>query len=806
MDSPEANRYGVPPGGEKRLPLGVTRLLLAAGGMALGLATGAALYAIWRPRGRRARAAAASNEPDTGGRAQDSAADRTAVEAATPSLVFERWPRWASQHPRLVVAAALLGVISLGVLYGGWGGAYGDAFSIPGAESQRLSDFLKERFPANAGDTAVVVLKAQAGMADPSVSRRVQGFVTELAALPGVVAVESPYEAPGRISADGSVAFINVHYAKPTLDIERATVMKLLEWRKAVSTDDLQVEAGGPVMRKAEMEPPGSAEIVGIGAAVVILLVAFGSVVAMGLPIATALLGIVSSFFVVGVGTRFFTMPMFTPQFTAMIGIGVGIDYALLIVTRYREAKGTGQAVEEAIAQAYQTAGRSVLFAGSTVVIALLGLWAAGISAVGYVGTATSVVVALAVLVALLVLPALLALAGDNIDRWRLPLFHAPANRSVGGAGYRFSRAVQSHPLLWLVLTLGLLLVLAVPAFDMRLGSSDAGNNPPSYTSRRAYDLLARGFGPGFNGPIVLAFGVEGKEAAIAVERLPVELMATENVVAVSPAVFNEERTAAVIRVIPGTAPQEEGTRELVLRLRRDMRQRFANSGVVPYVGGPTALFVDLADRIGERLPFFFAGVIGISLMLLMTMFRSVVVAIKAAVMNVLSIAASFGVLVAIFQWGWLGDAVGVHRAGPIEPFMPMMLFAVLFGLSMDYEVFLVSRIREEYLRTRDNSESVARGLAVTARVISAAAAIMIAVFLAFALSDQRIVKEFGIGLAVAILLDATIVRLVLVPSVMQLMGKVNWWFPRWLDRLVPQAGVERLGEALSPIPLGEGR
>jgi len=518
---------------------------------------------------------------------------------------------------------------------------------------------------------------------------------------------------------------------------------------------------------------------------VVILLLAFGSIVAMGLPIATALLGLVSSFFLVGVGASVFKMPSFTPQFSAMVGIGVGIDYALLVVTRFREAKGTGSSLENAILVAMNTAGRSVLFAGSTVVVALLGLWAAGISAVGYVGTASSLVVALAVMVALLVLPAILSIAGNSIDRWRLPGLHAPAHESESGFGYRLSRVIQRYPLLWFVLTLAVLLVLALPALDMRLGSSDAGNSPQSFSSRRAYDFLARGFGPGFNGPILLGFSIDEGETE-AVDQLPAALAEMENVALVLPASFNQDRTAAIIRVVPGTAPQEEETKDLVYDLREDLRGRFTGTGIQPYVGGPTALYVDLGQRIGSRLPFFMAGVIGVSFLLLMAIFRSVVVPLKAAIMNLLSIGASFGVLVAIFQWGWLGDVVGVHREGPIESFMPMMLFAVLFGLSMDYEVFLVSRIREEYLRTGDNAESVARGLSVTTRVISAAAAIMIAVFLAFALSDQRIVKEFGIGLAVAIFVDATIVRLVLVPSVMQLMGNANWWFPGWLDRILP--------------------
>ncbi len=768
------------------------KVLLAAGGAVLALLTGALLYSIWRPR-------SAAPPTETGETSAPAEAAVAAAPSAPRSFLFDRWPRFAYRHPWAVTTTALAVLVGLGALYGTAGGTYGDAFSIPGAESQRLFDLLHERFPSSAGDSASVVVAADAGIADPAVNRRIEAFVEEISKLPGVVGVGSPYET-GRVSKDGTIAIIDVQYAESTLDIERSTIMELLDWREGVSTDEVQVEAGGPLLRRAEMEPPGSAEIVGITAAVVILLIAFGSVVAMGLPIATALLGLVSSFFLVGVGASFVDMPSFTPQFSAMVGIGVGIDYALLIVTRFREAKGSGLPVEEAVVVAAGTAGRSVLFAGSTVVIALLGLWASGISAIGYVGTATSLVVALAVAVALLVLPALLSVAGNNVDRWRLPYLHAPAQESERGLGYRWSRVVQRWPLLWLVLTLAILLALAVPALDMRLGSSDAGNNPESFTSRRAYDLLARGFGPGFNGPILLGFSIDGGETE-AIGQLPAALVEMENVALVSPSSFNEDRTAAIITVVPETAPQEEETTELVHDLREDLRGRFAGTGTEPYVGGPTALWVDLGQRVGSRLPFFIAGVIGVSFVLLMAVFRSVIVAAKAAAMNLLSIGASFGVLVAIFQWGWLGDVVGVHREGPIEAFMPMMLFAVLFGLSMDYEVFLVSRVREEYLRTGDNSESVARGVSVTTRVISAAAGIMIAVFLAFALSDQRIVKEFGIGLAVAIFIDATVVRLVLVPSVMQLMGNANWWFPGWLDRLVPRIGVERLAQARRPAP-----
>lgn len=704
------------------------------------------------------------------------------------------------RHPWFVLAPTFATLLTCALLYLVAGGAYRDAFSIPGAESQRLLDFLNERFPANSGDSVYVVVHSPHGLSEPEPKARVEALVEDLSALPGVANVASPFQAPGRLSADDTVALINVQYSESGAHLDKSDLQPLLDLREDVSEKGFQVEAGGPLMRHVEQEPPGSAEIIGLTAAVFILLVAFGSVVAMGVPIVTALIALAAGFFLVGVGANFVALPGFTPQFSSMIGIGVGIDYALLIVTRFREALERGQSVGDSLLTAAGTAGRSVLFAGSTVMIALLGLWAAGLPAVGWVGTAASLVVALAVVVALLVLPAILWLVGKHINKGRIPGLGSRAHESETGLGYRWSRVVQRNPLLCLALSLGLLLVLASPVINMRLGTSDTGNNPTSFTSRRAYDLLAKGFGPGFNGPILLGFDIKSGDPA-QVKALPGLLQQKANVAAVTQPVFNADSSAATITIIPGTAPQDRATDRLVHDLRKQLRETFRGSGTEPFVGGPTALFIDVGDRLNQRIPFFFAGVIGISFVLLTAVFRSIVVALKAAVMNLLSIGAAFGILVAVFQWGWLGGIVGVHREGPIESFMPMMLFAVLFGLSMDYEVFLVSRIREEFLSTGDNSEAVARGLSVTSRVISAAAAIMIAVFLAFALSDQRVVKEFGIGLSTAIFVDATIVRLVLVPAVMQLMGSANWWFPSWLDRIIPPIGI---GHA--PRPRIEGR
>ena len=699
--------------------------------------------------------------------------------------------RFASRHPWQILAAAIAGLVILGVLFAVFGGRFADSFSLPGTESQRLQDLLKERFPETAGDAATVVVRAPAGLDDPQVRSRVASLSADLERLPDVVAVFSPYERPGAISADGSIGRITVQYAKQAFDLETASIDALFDVQEEHSSPEFQVEAGGRVVLAAEQTPPGSAELIGLSAAVIILLIAFGSVVAMGLPIITALLALASGFFILGVGASFLDMPSFTPQFAAMIGIGVGIDYSLLMVMRFREGLARKLDVEAAIVQAAATAGRSVVFAGFTVVIALLGLWAVGIPFVGYLGTAASVVVALSVLVAITVLPAILKLVGHRIDRLQIPGLAVSAQESESGFGYRLSRLVQRAPLVFFALSATILLVLAFPVLSLRLGSSDAGNNPTSFTSRRAYDLLSEGFGPGFNGPILIGVGINDAGAADAVQALPAIIEQEDGVAMVSPIpLFNQTGSAAIINVIPETTPQADETKELIARLRRLVPEALEGSGAEAFVGGPTAAFIDVGDKITSRMPLFFTAVIGLSFLLLMAVFRSVLIPLKAAIMNLLSIGAAYGVLVAVFQWGWFGAILGVQREGPIESFVPMMLFAMLFGLSMDYEVFLLSRIQEEYLRTGNNSEAVARGLSVTTRVISAAAAIMVAVFLSFAVSDQRVIKEFGIGLATAIFLDATLVRLILVPSIMQLLGDANWWFPRWLDRLVPHIGL----------------
>ncbi len=771
---------------------------LIAGFLGLALLGGTIWMALRAVLGgaRQAQAArrdsreAPAHETATGGALAEPASGEAAATGKR-SWLFDRWPRFACRHPWSVIAGALIFVIVCGALWATLRGEFGTgSFSLPGTESQALSDLLNERFSEIAGDTAEIVVYAPDGLNDPEVRAEVEELVRQAAALPEVAAATSPYEEPGRISQDGTIARITAQYERDTNETDDASVDALFEWREEVSRDGLQVELGGIVAVAGEREAPGSAELVGLAAAVVILLIAFGSVTAAGLPIFTALLALIPAFFLIGVGASFVNFASFTPQFAAMIGIGVGIDYALLVVTRFREALTTEKTVPDAVAKAAATAGHSVLFAGCSVVIALMGLWAIGIPLLSLTAMGPALAVTLAALVALFVLPAILGLVGHRINRLTVPGLRVSAVQHRSGMGYWLSRTIQRAPWLWLIVGTAALLVLAYPALDVRLGSSDAGSNPTSLTTRRSYDLLAEGFGVGYNGQIIIGGAFENEEQRAAFEALPPTLADEANIERLSPALINGAGDAGVIAVIPGSSPQDEATDKLVQRLRERLPELLADAGGEALVGGATAVFIDIGGRVRDRMAVFLGAVIGASFLLLMIVFRSLLVPLKAALMNVLAAGSAFGILVAIFQWGWGASLLGLEGSGPIEAFLPMMMFAVLFGLSMDYEVFLVSRVREEYLATGDNAEAVARGLASTSRVISAAAAIMVAVFLSFALSEQRVIKEFGIGLAVAIFLDATLIRLVLVPASMQLMSKANWWLPGWLNRRLPSLGL----------------
>jgi RND superfamily putative drug exporter len=701
---------------------------------------------------------------------------------------------WCFRRRRLVVALWIVALVVVSFISVAAGADSRDNFALPGTSSQRAYELLGERFPKDAGDSAQVVLKTDGDVTAASAKQPFDALLASLASLDHVTGVDGPYAEGGehRISDDRTIAYADVHFDTRAAEVPVKIAKDLIKQVKAANTDTLQFEAAGGPLEKAEQPEFGTAEIIGLLAAIVILLIAFGSLLAMGLPIVTALFGIGIGVSLIGLIGHLLDVPSFAPQVASMIGIGVGIDYALLIVTRFRDGLHHGSDPEQAMRVATSTAGRAVMFAGTVVVISLLGLLLMNFAIIRGVAISASAAVLVTMLASITLLPALLGFAGHNIDRLRIPGRHrvTDGERSLS---YRWSRVVQHRPWPAALLGAAALIVLALPLFGMRLGSADQGNNPEEFTSRRAYDLLADGFGPGFNGPVLVVADLRGASDPAVVDRLVSAFGETAGVAQAFDAARNDAGDAAIITVIPETAPQDKATDELVKRLRRDVvPATVGDTGAQVYVGGITASFIDFAQRIGDRLPIFIGGVIVLSFILLMIVFRSILVPLKAAIMNLLSIGAAYGVIVAVFQWGWLGSLFGVDRTGPIESWVPMMMFAVLFGLSMDYEVFLLSRVREEYLRTHDNAVAVADGLARTARVITAAAAIMIAVFFSFVLGDIRVLKLLGLGLSTAVLVDATIVRMVLVPATMELLGDANWWLPRVLQRRLPHFEVER--------------
>jgi putative drug exporter of the RND superfamily len=704
--------------------------------------------------------------------------------------MLRRLASFSYRRRRWVVLAWIVAVVGLTVLAGKVGDDFASGFSVKGTESTRAQDLLEATFPAHAGDSGQLVIHAAGGIEQPQVRARVEQVLAKIARVPHVTAVTSPYGPEGarQIAPGKRIAYADLQFDERAGQISDATATEIQDLARVGETrDGVTLETGGRMFQVGGFQ--GSSELIGLLAAIIILLFAFGSILAMGLPIFTAIAGIACGFAIVGILSNVMVMPEFTTQLAAMIGLGVGIDYALFIVTRYRQGLHDGLDPLHATELAMDTAGRAVLFAGATVVISLCGLFLMGVDFIRGLGAGAAVTVLVVMVASVTLVPALIGFTGRNIDKFRIPGLHRRENATRQSMWFRWSRVVQRRPWTAALAGLAVLLVLAVPFLSLRNGFSDTGNNPTSNTTRRAYDLLSRGFGPGFNGPLVLAASTPDGAGSLA--RLASQLPKVRGVAQASPALPSESGRAAVIRVIPTTAPQSVPTTDLIERLRDHVipdALRGTNAQV--FVGGITASGADVSETLASRLPLFIGGVLAFSFILLLVVFRSVLVPVKAVAMNLLSIAAAYGVIVAVFQWGWFDGPLGIEGTGPIEPFLPMMLFAIVFGLSMDYEVFLLSRIREEYDRTGDNALAVADGLAATARVITAAAAIMIMVFASFVLGDLRIIKLFGLGLASAIFIDATIVRIVLVPATMELLGDRNWWFPRWLH-WVPQLHVE---------------
>jgi RND superfamily putative drug exporter len=645
---------------------------------------------------------------------------------------------------------------------------------LPHTDSQRAYDTLVREFPQRSGSEARIVFASVRDRAP------IDQYLAQVAEVPGVTDVE-----PLVISPAGAVAFAPITLADGSKAHPQATANKIEDLARTYQRRGVVIQFSGDWFMQGGLP---STEIIGILAAIIVLLVAFGSVVAAGLPIGTAVIGVVISVAGVGLAANVFTTPSFAAQVATMIGIGVGIDYALFIVTRYRRALHAGKSPEAAVVEAMSTSGRAVLFAGTTVMISVLGMFLMGLPYLHGLAVGISIAVAIAVLAALTLMPALLGFVGNGIDRWHVGRRQRDDRET---SWHRWARTVQRSPVPIAIAGLVILLALAAPAVRLRLGSADANNDPASSTTHKAYDLIAQGFGPGANGPVLVVAESTSSAFHSQLPRLIDDLRSTPGVVQVTDARLSPSGTAALATLYPSSDPQAPATSHLVHELRDHVvPNAIAGTGMRVNLGGETASSIDFADVIGRRLPIFFAAVLALSFLLLLIVFRSVLVPLKAVIMNLLSIGAAYGVIVAAFQWGWGSSLLGVSAA-PIEPWVPMMLFAIVFGLSMDYEVFLLGAIREHYDRTHDNATAVAEGLANTARVITAAALIMVFVFGSFVLSDVRALKLIGLGLAVAIAIDATVVRVVLVPATMELLGDANWWLPRWLQRVLRRVHVE---------------
>lgn len=718
--------------------------------------------------------------------------------------MLEGLARFSFRHKWLMFLIWILILAGTVVLSITEGGKLSNNFSLPGTETQKTVDILEEKMPARAGDSGQIVFKTT-GDIEAVRERMEAGFAAaEEASGEYLVGIVSPYSPQGAASQIARVGASAGKIAYAEMQFDRLAVQLPLELSDEIEEavkeaakpgDDLTIEFGGPPFQ--ELAPTiGINEIIGIIAAVFILLISFGSVLAMGLPIFTALFSVGIGFMSLTLLARYMDVVTFAPLVSAMIGLGVGIDYALFIVTRYRQNLNQGMDVEAAVVKAMSTAGRAVVFAGITVIISLMGMFLMELSFINGLAVGAGISVLVTMLASITLLPALMSLVGRRIDSLSVHFKRKgkPAKPPEAGFWYRWSRYIQRHPIVAAVLCLAVLGALAAPAFSIRLGNQDAGNGPKELTSRRAYDLLTEAFGPGTNGPLLVAASFDSAESLPRLQQLAGDLAADPGVAAVSPVIPNdpENPTAAVIQVFSKFAPQDERTDDLVRHLREELIAPAAGDGLVIHAGGAAAIGVDLTDKLTERLPYFFGGVILLSFLLLMAAFRSVLVPLKAAIMNIIAIGSAFGVLVAVFQWGWWpAESIGVDRTGPIAAFSPMLLFAILFGLSMDYEVFLLSRIKEEHDNGKPNAEAVADGLAGTARVITAAAAIMVTVFFSFVLGDDPNAKLVGLGLAAAVLIDATLVRMVLVPATMELLGEANWYLPRWLDKILPNISIE---------------
>ncbi len=719
-----------------------------------------------------------------------------------------RLTRWCIAHRRWVVSGWILVAIVTTVVATAVGRQYANNFTLPGTEAQRVVNLLDSEFSAQKGDVDTIVFHTSQGtVRSPQVRAAIEPLLAHVSRMPHVVSVISPYGPAGdfAISRDGRTAFATINYSQRANLLPNSTGQPVISAINAVHVPGLRIAAGGQVIENAQGFSVGPATTVGVIAAMIILLLTFGSLIAAGMPLITAGLGLITGIALVGLSTHITSVPQVAPELAIMIGLGVGVDYALFIVTRFRENYARTADVPSAVIGAMDTSGRAILLAGTTVIIALLGMFATGVTFL-YGLSITSVLAVLMVLCAsLTVLPALLAAFGEKVAR---PSRRARRREAAGrppqpSAWRRWSRVVATHPWRLAIASTVVMLVFVLPVLGMRLESSDAGNDPSSTTTYQAFNMISRGFGPGFNGPLLIAVQMTNPAQRAEVPAVRAAVGRTADVAAVTAPRISPSGRVAVMEAYPKSAPQAAATSDLVNHLRDTVLPPFGHTfGSRPLVGGFTAGSIDFSRVLAAKLPLFIGIVVVLSMVLLFVIFRSLVIPVQAAIMNLISIGGALGVTVAVFQNGWLAGVIGV-TPGPVEPWIPVLIFAVVFGLSMDYEVFLISRIREEWIRRHDASAAVADGISFTGRVITAAAAIMICVFLSFMLGNQRTIKEFGFSLAFAVFLDALLVRCVLLPAVLKLLGPTTWRLPGRVDARLPHFNIE--GSAVRALPEPEG-
>ena len=723
---------------------------------------------------------------------------------------MRRFATWITSHRKTVIFGWIAALVLIGGISGSVGADFSEEFKLPASDSKEAFDLLENKFPQQSGEAAQIVFKADQGVESPAVRKKMEGVFAQVEKFPHVSEVASPYVKSGAaaISEDGKVAYATIQYNAPNNKLDKEKTREIISIAQGASGNGLEVQLGGNTIQEAEQEEGDSSFGIGLLAAAIVLLLTFGSFVAMGLPLITALFALGVGLSLVALGTHVFNTANFAIVLAAMIGLGVGVDYALFILTRFRNGLDEGLEKQAAAVKAVDTAGRAVLFAGVTVIISLLGMFLLGLSFLYGVAMAAALAVLFTMIAALTLLPALLTIAGHWVNRLRIPGL-GTGSRSIdeGSWWFRWSRRIQARPRLAALLSGGLLILLCIPTLSLRLGTNDAGTEPPNKTTRKAYDLLAEGFGAGFNGPFVMVAALPGKGQDEGLVQLKQALEGEEGVAATTSITLNPAENTGVFQVYPTTSPQSAATTDLLDHIRSTVIPPIeAKTGAQLHVGGVNAIFEDFGNAIAEKLPLFIGVVVLLSALLLMTVFRSVWVPLKAIVMNLLSIGAAFGLVVAVFQFGWGASLIGVDNTGPIISFFPIFLFAIVFGLSMDYEVFLVSRVHEEWLESGDSTRAVREGLVRTGRVITAAAAVMIVVFASFASSSNHILKLFGLTLAVAVVLDAVVIRTILLPAVLQLLGRSTWSFPAWLDRRLPRIAIEPSDRAASShsLPLSD--